>query len=112
MGRVWHRAVCPAPNHQDLVRNSGSLLYTQSSEPGPPGSVALERSPETVFKNALFLVLIMVMHMCLCGYVHVCVGECGCLQRPVEGGALRVGVTGGCEPPDVGAKNQIPVLCE
>lgn len=44
------------------------------------------------------------MHMCACAYarVHVCAG----VQIPVEVRGIRspsIGVTGGCEVPDVGA---------
>lgn len=36
-----------------------------------------------------------------------------CLQRPGKDiGSLKIGVTGACEPPDVGARIQTQVLCK
>jgi hypothetical protein len=46
----------------------------------------------------------------LLGYVYVlivCEGRC-----PREEGIRPPGVTGGCEPPDMGSRNQIQVICK
>lgn len=52
--------------------------------------------------------------MCMC----VCLHECMCTtfirerQRPAEGSKEETGVTGICEPPDVGTGHQIWVIFE
>jgi hypothetical protein len=49
------------------------------------------------------------MYMCL----WACALECRCLWSPEEGvRAPGTGVISSCEPPNMGAENEIPVLCK
>lgn len=56
------------------------------------------RKINSLLFNILFLI------MCLC------VGLCMCIQMLTE--ARRAGITGGWEMPDMGAGNQIQILCQ
>lgn len=44
-------------------------------------------------------------------YLRVCLCVCVCAHGQGLTEVRRAGVTRGCEPPDVGAGNQIQVLC-
>lgn len=54
-----------------------------------------------------FLMCILIC-VCLCGYVHMCTGAQVWSEEEVR--SPGTGLAGGCEVPDVGARNQTPVL--
>lgn len=54
----------------------------------------------TIFKKNIHFIL---NYTCVCDFMWVCAHEGRCLQTPVMSAHLKQsGVTGGCEPPDVG----------
>jgi hypothetical protein len=65
----------------------------------------------SIASMALFFKSYLYFYLCICGCLHEFMHTTFVQVRPEDIGAPGVGLTGVAELPDVGARNQIHLLC-